>query len=126
MVILILNCLSLLVLKINRLPLRRIKNNWQILILSTIRAYLTDRVHLTVSPGALTPRLFILMLLDNLLLKPIRMVIALWGHGLVYQVAVELLLAAVTVHTGVLVKVLEKVAVGARTGVQVHVLLVVG
>ena len=66
------------------------------------------------------------MLLDNLLLKPIRMVIALWGHGLVYQVAVELLLAAVTVHTGVLVKVLEKVAVGARTGVQVHVLLVVG
>jgi hypothetical protein len=51
------------------------------------------------------------MLLDNLLLEPIRMVIALRSHSLVYQVAVELLLAAVTVHTGVFVKVLEKVTV---------------
>ena len=111
LVILILDCLSLLVFKIDRLSLRCIKDYRQISILSTIRAYLANGVKLTVCPGALTDGLLILMLHDYLLLEPIRMVCALRSHGLVNQVAVEFLLTAVTVHRGILVKVLKEVAV---------------
>jgi len=111
LIILILDCLSLLVFKIDCLSLRCIKDYRQISILSTIRAYLANGVKLTVCPGALTDGLLILMLHDYLLLEPIRMVCALRGHGLVNQVAVEFLLTAVTVHRGILVKVLKEVAV---------------
>jgi hypothetical protein len=111
LVILILNCLSLFVLKIYWSSLRCIEDNRKISILSTIRAYLTNGVKLTICLRALTDSFLILMLLDYLLLEPICMVCALRGHSLVNQVSMELLFAAITVHRGILVKVLEKVAV---------------